>query len=478
MAVLEGIIAFFLWFNGILGAATEAIWLPIFLFIIAMVFRAKPSKALRAAITIGIAWIGLQIVIGLFFNGYSGVAIPAAAAAMRDRFHLALSAIDVGWPPMAAIAFGTAVGALMIPIGIIVNLILLGPKLTKTFDIDIWNFWHWAFVGGTLYTFTQDLAFSLVAAITYEILCLKVADWTVRPLWDLFPGYKGYSLPHGGGWVGAMPMLVVFKPIVDRIPTPKSDPESLRQKVGILGEPIIIALIVGAVIGILAGYDLLSITLLAMICAAVMLLLPRMIGILMEGLTAIADPVTEYMNKHFKGREIYIGMDAAIAIGHPTCVASALILIPIILLWAAIIPVIHVLPFVDLASTPFFVVAAVPFFKGDLIKSTILGAIFMLFWQIMGSWWSPVLTATAKQVGWTFPKGAIAIGSIWLQPMIIPAYYAYEASLVVPAAGYAILIVIILITLFADRSKALCNLFGKLYPLPPAETEKETEKKT
>jgi PTS system galactitol-specific IIC component len=463
LAIFEDIIAFFAWFNGILGSATQAVWLPVFLFIIAIIFRAKPGKAFRAAITIGVGWIGLQVVIGLFFGGYGGAAIPAAAAAMRDRFHLALTAIDVGWPPMAAIAFGSIVGVLMIPIGIIVNLLLLGPKLTKTFDIDIWNFWHWAFVGGTLYTLTTDLAFSIFAAITYEVFCLKVADWTVKPLWDLFPGYKNYSIPQGGGWVGSIPFIAVFKPIIDRIPSPKTDPETLREKAGVLGEPTIIGLIVGAVIGLLAGYGLLQIVLLAMISAAVMLLLPRVIGILMEGLTGIADPITEYMHKRFKEREIYIGMDAAIAIGHPTTVASALILIPIVLFWAAVIPGITVLPFFDLASTPFFVVAAVPFFKGDLFKSTVMGAIIMLLWQLMGSWWAPVLTETAKLVGWAMPSGTTQIGSLWLQPMIVPAYLSYLLSQTVPGAGYIVLVIIIIITLFADRSKALVRLFSKLY---------------
>lgn len=460
MEPIDSIVAFFTWFNGILGTATQAVWLPIFLFIIAIIFRAKLGKAFRAAITIGIGWIGLQLVIGLFFGGYGGVSIPGASALMRDRLGLALTAIDVGWPPMAAIAFGSIVGALMIPIGIVVNLLLLGGKLTKTFDIDIWNFWHWAFVGGTVYTFTKDLGFALVAAIAYEVFCLKVADWTVKPLWDLFPGYKGYSIPQGGGWVGSIPFIAIFKPILDLIPTPKADPETVRQKAGVLGEPVVIGLIVGAVIGILAGFDLLQITLLAMGAAAVMLLLPRMIGILMEGLTAIADPITEYMHKRFAGREIYIGMDAAIAIGHPTTVASALILIPIVLLWAAIMPGITVLPFADLAATPFFVVAAVPFFKGDLIKSTIMGAIVMLLWQYMGSWWSPVMTETAKMVGWTFPKGVTQIGSLWLQPMILPAYLA---SLAGPAIGYVIMIVIIVITLAVDRSKALVSAFSRLY---------------
>lgn len=464
--MIDTLIELFTWFNEILSKATQAVWLPIFLFIIAVLLRAPVGRAFRAAITIGIAWIGITLVINLFFGGYGGVSIPAAAAAIRDRFGLVLEGIDVGWPPMAAIAYGTLVGAMIIPIGFIVNLILLALKLTKTFDIDVWNFWHWAFVGGTIYTLTRDLSFSILAAVTYEVFCLKVADWTVKPLWDLFPGYKGYSIPQGGGWVGSIPFIAIFKPIVDRIPTPRTDPETMRKRLGVLGEPAVLGLIIGAILGILAGFDAISISLLAMGAAAVMMLLPRMISLLMEGLTVIADSVSEYVRKRFAGRELYIGMDAAIAIGHPTTIAAALVLIPIILIWAAIfstIGLIKILPFADLAATPFFVVAAVPFMRGDFIKSTILGALIMLCWQILGSWWAPILTETAKIVGWTLPQGATLVGSIWLQPMIVPAYLSYLANKALPGSGYIVLIVIIIVTLFADRSKKLKEIFGKLY---------------
>ncbi|RLG47349.1 MAG: hypothetical protein DRN90_05135, partial [Thermoproteota archaeon] len=218
--------------SDILSAAGQQVWLPVFLFIIALIFRAKPGRAFRAAIIIGVGWIGLGLVFDLFFS----TMVPASQA-MVNRTGLQFTAVDVGWPIMAAIAYGTMVGAAIIPIGILVNIILLAARLTKTFDIDVWNFWHWAFVGGTVYTLTQNLPFAFLAAITYEVMCLKVADWTVKPLWDLFPGYQGYSIPQGGGWVGSIPFIVIFKPLIDAIPTPKADPETVREKLGVLGEP-------------------------------------------------------------------------------------------------------------------------------------------------------------------------------------------------------------------------------------------------
>jgi len=345
-------------------------------------------------------------------------------------------------------------------VGIVVNLILLALGLTKTFDIDIWNFWHWAFVGGTIMTWTGDLAFSLLAAVSYEVFCLKVADWTVKPLWETFPGYKGYSIPQGGGWASTVPYLAILKPILDRARLPKADPETVRGKLGVLGEPVIMGLIIGAIIAIAAAADPIKIAQVAISSAAVMLLLPRMIGILMEGLTAIADSVSEYFVQRFKGRrELYIGMDAAIAIGHPTTVAVGLLLIPITLLLAIILPGITVLPYADLAATPFFVVAAIPFFLGDFIKSLIAGIIIMAIFLYLGSWWSPIFTQTAISIG-AIEAGKGAIGCIWLQPYIPVAVGAFSAPL---GVNYLILILLIVVVLFADRIRPLREWFAKVY---------------
>ena len=75
-----------------------------------------------------------------------GGSLGPAAQAMVERFGLNLTTIDVGWPAAAAISYGTLLGSLAIPIGIGINLLLLFLGLTKTLMVDMWNFWHAAFV--------------------------------------------------------------------------------------------------------------------------------------------------------------------------------------------------------------------------------------------------------------------------------------------------------------------------------------------
>ena len=117
-------------------ALGPTIVLPILIFIFGLALGTEPRKAFNAGLTVGIGFIGLNLVIGLL-----GSNIGPAAQEMVKRFGLNLNTIDVGWPAASAISYGTLLGSLAIPVGIAVNLVLLFLGWTKTLMVDIWNFW-------------------------------------------------------------------------------------------------------------------------------------------------------------------------------------------------------------------------------------------------------------------------------------------------------------------------------------------------
>lgn len=112
--------------------------LPILITLFGLGLGLSFSRAFRAGITIGIGFIGINLVIGLL-----GEQVAPAAQAMATNFGVKLSVVDVGWPSSAAIAFGSTIGAVIIPVGLVVNIVLLLTGLTRTLDIDLWNYWHW-----------------------------------------------------------------------------------------------------------------------------------------------------------------------------------------------------------------------------------------------------------------------------------------------------------------------------------------------
>ena len=84
--------------------------------------------------------------------------------------------------------------------------------------------------------------------------------------------------------------------------------EKIGDKIGVFGEPSVMGLILGVLLGIGAGFDVTSVLSLGMICAATMVLMPKVCSILMEGLAPIAEATQEMVSKKMKGREIRIGM--------------------------------------------------------------------------------------------------------------------------------------------------------------------------
>lgn len=108
--------------------------LPVIIFLFGLILKMKPSRAFRAGLVDGIGFIGINLVIGLLVDN-----LGPAAKDMVERLGIELNIIDVGWPATSAIAFGSTVGALAIPIGLGVNVLLLLFGLTKTLNIDLWN---------------------------------------------------------------------------------------------------------------------------------------------------------------------------------------------------------------------------------------------------------------------------------------------------------------------------------------------------
>ena len=383
--------------------------LPILILLFGLLLRQKLGSAIRSGITVGIGFIGINLVIDLLVGN-----LGPAAQAMVNNLGVNLSVIDVGWPATSAIAFGSTVGALAIPIGLAVNVGMLVLGLTKTLDIDLWNFWHIAFTGALVAILTDSFWMGILTAVVHMMILLILADLTAKHVQDFY-GYPNISFPHGTSapyYLIALPMNKLF----DAIPVVrdwKANPESIQKRFGVLGESTIIGLALGLVIGLLAGYDVQQILQLGISTAAVMLLLPRMVSVLMEGLMPmVSEAAGEFIKKRFPGREFYIGLDSAIAVGDPSTIASSLLLVPIVLALAVMLPGNRVLPFGDLATIPFIVCLMVPIFRGNVFRTVVTGAVAIGIGLYIATWISPMFTTAAANAKFEFPENATTISSL------------------------------------------------------------------
>ena len=194
---------------------------------------------------------GINLVINLLVES-----LGPAAKDMVKQWGLDLNIIDVGWPATSAIAFGSAVGALAIPIGLLVNLGMLLFGLTRTLNIDMWNLWHIAFTGALVTIMTDDFVLGVLTAIVHAILLLVLGDLSAKHISDYY-GYQNITFPHGTSapyYLIALPLEKLF----NRIPgfrDWKADPETIQKRLGIFGESTVLGLILGILIGFLAGWE-------------------------------------------------------------------------------------------------------------------------------------------------------------------------------------------------------------------------------
>jgi galactitol PTS system EIIC component len=396
--------------------------MPVIITILGLIFRQKLSKAFRAGLTIGIGFAGINLVIGLLTSNLS-----PATQAMVKNWGLHLNVMDVGWSISAAISFGTPIVPAVFLIGFLINIVMLAFNWTKTMDVDLWNYWHFIFTGALVMYLTNSLVLGLISAALTIIIILKLADFTAPYVQDFFE-MPGISLPHTETVSWALVGFGINK-ILDKIPglnKVKIDEETIQKRFGIFGEPMVMGLILGAGIGALAEYDLKNIILLGVNMAAVMFILPRMVKILMEGLLPLSESARNFMAKKFPGKEVYIGLDCAVVVGNPTVIATALIMTPITLLIAAILPGNRILPFTDLAMLPFFVVWAVVPSKGNILKSIITSIVFVIGILYIATDIAHVSTIMAKSVNFQFPAGTAEISSLDGGAHLVP-YIIYKA---------------------------------------------------
>ncbi|MXQ51486.1 PTS galactitol transporter subunit IIC [Salinicoccus hispanicus] len=385
-----------------------SVMLPIVMLIFGLLLRQGFNKSFRAAITIGIGFVGVNLVIGLLSE-----ALGPAASAMVERFGLNLRILDVGWPVGAAISFGTSLAPLMIPLIIIFNVILVAINFTKTVNVDIWNFWHLIFSTSIAYIATDNAILAIAIGLIITAITLKLADWTAPAVEHHF-GLKGVSLAHSET-VNFAPITYALNKVEDKIPgfnKWNADPETLSRKFGVFGEPLVMGLVLGMLIGVLGNYDLQGVLTLGIQMAAVLVLLPRMVALLMEGLIPISEGARDYITKRFPGKEVYIGLDAAIVIGNPANMAVALIMVPITILLAIILPWNEMLPFADLAVLPFTVIWAVAASRGNIIRGIVNATVVMMIVFFIATNIAELTTTMGRTVGFDIPDGATLISGI------------------------------------------------------------------
>ncbi len=439
-----------------LGAS---VMMPIIFTVIGLCIGMRFGQALKSGLYVGVGFVGLGVVTALLTTNFND-----PLKAICDLYHLQLNVFDMGWPAAASVAYNTAVGALIIPICLGINVLMLLTKTTSTLNIDLWNYWHFAFIGAVAYfVMGESLAWGYFAAIVCYIITLVLADITA-PKFQKYYDLDGISIPQPF-CQSFMPFAVVINKLLDKIPGFSRldvDAEGLKRKFGVFGEPLLLGVIVGILIGVAAHFDVKMVLTLGVTMGAVMELIPRITKLFIDGLKPISVKAQEMVDKRLHGRKVHIGMSPALVIGHPTTLVVSILLIPTVLIVAVILPGNQFLPLASLAGMFYLFPIVLPYTKGNVVKTFIIGLVALIFGLYFVTDMAPDFTLAASavfeatkdkaaQIPQGFTGGALDFASSLI------GWVIYKLTCYVRYVGPAILVLLTLALMVYNHKQIVKN---------------------
>lgn len=400
-------------FKYIIGLGA-AVMMPVIFTILGVCIGIKFGDALKAGLKVGVGFVGLSIVTALLTS-----ALGPALNSVVEIYGLQLKVFDMGWPAAASVAYNTAVGAFIIPVCLGVNLLMLLTRTTRTVNIDLWNYWHFAFIGAVIYFASDSLAWGFFGAIICYIITLVIADMTAYKFQHYYKDMEGISIPQPF-CAGFVPFAWAINKGLDKIPgfnKLEIDAEGMKKKFGVMGEPLFLGVIVGIGIGCLSYRswneivdNIPTILGLGIKMGAVMELIPRVTVLFIEGLRPISEATRSLIAHKFKNADgLNIGMSPALVIGHPTTLVVSLLLIPVTLLLAVAMPGNRFLPLASLAGMFYIFPLVLPFTRGNVLKTFIVGLTVILIGLYSVTSLAPYFTYAAQDVYNATQDSAVAI---------------------------------------------------------------------
>ncbi len=370
----------------------SAIFVPLIILALGLVAGMKFRKAFMSAITLGVAFTGMSMVISFMSN-----AVSPASEALAKNTGVSLPALDLGWTGAASITWSWPYAFVFFAVVLVVNFIMLILKWTKTLNVDMWNVWGKALTAYLVYFISGSLIAGFFTAVVQVILELKMGDMFQRHIQDL-TGIPLVTVTHLMN-ISAV-LLLPFNLLLDKIPlfNRKADTNALKKKIGIFSENSVMGFIIGVLLGLAAAYGISGSLNLAIQIATAMALFPMISKMFMQSLSPLADAMSEMMKRRFKDREIYIGLDWPILAGRSEIWVTAILLVPVFIGYSLILPGNTVLPLAGVINYS-IAVGGLLLTGGNLYRMLVLGVISMPLYLYSATYFAPIRTGLAEKTG-------------------------------------------------------------------------------
>ena len=396
MEILNTVVNFVLNLGG-------GIFLPFVITILGLFFKMDLFESFKNGLRIGAGFTGINLVIGVLCDAL------APAVEHYAGLGAGFTVTDIGWEGMGSLAWSTPFAIAIVPLGMILNYVLIRVKFTKTMDVDVWNYWHFILGAAISYYVCLMMGMSSVVAAIVGIviglgtfvIVLKCGD-KLAPYWQEYYGLPGTTCCNSDAYYMWAIDWVVCK-LLDLIPGVNKiniNGKWLSDKLGTFGETSVITFFCGVFIAIITKLDLATTITMSVTLSACIILVPKMVGLLMEGLVPVSNAARMFFkNKLGDDYDIYIGMDEALYLGDETGIQCSVIMIPIALL-LAFLPGVTVFPIASIGSLCYTTCACSLFAKGDVFKTIVASSVCLIYSFEMYSFMAPLATTLAIKTGY------------------------------------------------------------------------------
>lgn len=347
----------------------STVTIPIVLFIISMVVGVKPLPALKSSISVSFSMVGIALLIGRF-----GALLLELATMISQRYDYVAPIVDAGRKAAVVIADASQVGLYIIPLALVINLVLLLVKATRTINIDVWSFWLFTLAGAMVESLTGSFAYGIIAAGVAVVFTLIVADSSAKGV-EKCCGLPGISLTNAVS-ASFAPIAGSVCALLDLIPikTRRKDITFgwLQKKIGYLGDPVFLGTVMVFLIGIFCQKDAVSTLQLGVQVGAVIFITPKLMLLLGDSMLPIAAGLERLSKERLNLRgNLTIGFSSSVGLGNPTAMFMCVIMVPVTILLAYKLPGNQFLPAVDFSLLPYVLIVVVAICRGGLLRSFI-----------------------------------------------------------------------------------------------------------
>ncbi len=394
MEILQSVIQYIL----DLGAA---VFVPFLMLIVGLAMKMKFRDAFTSALTLGIAFTGMGILVNFIMTS-----MGSAANDLTTHTGLSLPAVDIGWPGAAAISWAWPYAFLVFPLQLAINFIMLITKQTKTLNVDLWNVWNKIFTAVIVTYFTNNIVFGFIAAAIIIVLELKLGD-AFAPEVERLTGVPGITVPHFITLIAVI--LHPIDELLKKIPflNKEFDADTLKEKIGVFGENSVMGAIIGLALGLASGNGIKYALSLAVQAATALTLFPMVSKLFSQALSPISEAVSDFMREKFEDREVYIGLDWPVLGGRNELWVAVIFTIPFLLVGAVALPGNIVLPFAGIINLS-FVVGALLLTNGNVLRMIIHGLISTPLFLYGATYFTPYMTRLAEETNTLQQTGQIS----------------------------------------------------------------------